>query len=62
MEGQRYVCQLAGYRGFCFLNFLATPRDMWHLSSPTGTEPVSPALEARSLNHWTAREGPVLTQ
>ena len=35
---------------------------MWHLSSPTGTEPVPPALEAKSLNHWTAREGPVLTQ
>ena len=23
-----------------------------------GNEPVSPALEAQSLNHWTAREVP----
>ena len=25
-----------------------------------GIEPVSPAVEAWSLNHWTTREGPVL--
>ena len=26
------------------------------LVSPPGTEPLSPALEVWSLNHWTARE------
>ena len=26
------------------------------LVSPPGIEPASPALEARSLNHWTTRE------
>lgn len=34
---------------FFFLNFLATPREMWHLSSPTGIEPVAPALEALTI-------------
>ena len=29
---------------------------MWDLSSPTGTELKPPALEAQSLNTWTARE------
>ena len=29
---------------------------MWDLSSPTRMEPAPPALEAWSLNHWTARE------
>ena len=31
---------------------------MWDLSSPTGIEPVPPALEGRSHNHWTATEVP----
>ena len=26
-----------------------------------GIEPVPPAVEARSLNHWTAREVPTVT-
>ena len=29
---------------------------MWDLSSLTRIEPEPPAVEARSLNHWTARE------
>ena len=28
------------------------------LIPPPGIEPVPPALEAQSLNHWTAREVP----
>ena len=36
---------------------------MCDLVLPPGTEPAPPAVEARSLNHWTAREvlfGPIL--
>ena len=33
--------------------FFGMPRGMWD-----GIEPVPPAVEARSLNHWTAREVP----
>ena len=29
---------------------------MWDLSSRPGIEPVPPAVKARRLNHWTARE------
>ena len=35
---------------------------MRDLSSLTREEPVPPAVEAHSLNHWTAREVPRLTQ
>ena len=31
------------------------------LVPPPGIEPASPALEARSVNHWTAREVQVST-
>lgn len=31
---------------------------MWDLSSQPGIELMSPALEAQSLNHWTARDVP----
>ena len=31
---------------------------MWILSPLPGTQPVSPALEMWTLNHWTAREVP----
>ena len=31
---------------------------MWDLSSLTRDEPAPPAVEAQSLNHWTAREVP----
>ena len=34
------------------------PHSMWDLSSLPGIEPVSPAVEAQNLNHWTAREVP----
>ena len=41
------------------------PHGMWDLSSPTGIlvprpgiEPIPPAMEVRSLNHWTSREVP----
>ena len=37
--------------------FLAMPRSMHDPHWP-GIEPVPPAVEARSLNHWTAREVP----
>ena len=32
---------------------------MWDLPGP-GLKPVSPALEAGSVNHWTTREVPDL--
>ena len=35
------------------------PHGMWDLISPPGVEPMSPALEVRSLNHWTTREVPI---
>ena len=38
--------------------FLTIARGMWDLSS-LGIEPVPPAMEAWSLNHWTAREVPL---
>ena len=39
-----------------YIYFLAMPRGMWDLSSPTGIEPAPPASKAQSLTHWTARE------
>ena len=38
--------------------FSAPPHGMWDLSSPTRDQPVPPAVEAQSLNHWTARKVP----
>ena len=38
--------------------FLAALRSMGDLSFLTRIEPVPPAMEARSLNHWTDREVP----
>ena len=38
--------------------FLAAPHGLWDLSSQPGIEPVPPAVEAQSPNHWTAREFP----
>ena len=36
---------------------------MWDLSSPSRDRThAPPALEAQSLNHWTAREVPTTTQ
>ena len=34
------------------------PYSMWDLSSLPGIEPMSPAVEAQNLNHWTACEVP----
>ena len=33
---------------------------MWDLAPQPGVEPMPPAVEARSLNHWTTREVPTL--
>ena len=41
-----------------FVYFLATPRGIWDLSSST-MNLLPPAVEARSLNYWTAREAPI---
>ena len=38
-----------------FFSFFFLPYGWWDLSWP-GIEPVSPAVEVWSLNHWTARE------
>ena len=38
--------------------FLAVPHGIWDLSSQPEMEPMLPAVEAQSLNHWTAREVP----
>ena len=38
--------------------FLAPLRSMQDLVPPPGIKPTPPAVETRSLNHWTAREVP----
>ena len=38
--------------------FFFWPGGMWDLSSPPVLKPPPPAVEAQSLNHWTAREVP----
>ena len=43
---------------FFFLNFLAVLRGMQDLSSQPKIKPEPLAVEAGSLNHWTAREVP----
>ena len=46
-------------RPYPFFLFLAVPHSMcWILIPWPGVEPVPPASEARSLNHWTDREVP----
>ena len=35
-------------------------RGMWDLSSPTRDRTCTPCIGRRSLNHWTAREVPLL--
>ena len=47
------VCRNVLSKGWYF-SFLATPRGMWNLSSPTRDQ------EAGSLSHWTTREVPGL--
>ena len=36
------------------------PHGLWGLGSPTRDGTHAPALEARSLNHWTSREVPII--
>ena len=36
------------------------PRAMWYLSSPTRDQTLNPCIGRRSLNHWTARDIPVI--
>ena len=43
---------------FCVLVFW--PRGMWDLSSPTRDRTRNPCIGRQSLNHWTAREVPIL--
>ena len=42
---------------FLFFIFAAL-HGMWDLVPSPGIEPMSPAVEVQSLNHWTAREVP----
>ena len=41
---------------FKFVYLLTAPLGMWDLVPWPGIEPMTPAVEARSLNHWTTRE------
>ena len=50
--GKHFVCV------FTF-SFFAIPHGMWIISSTTGIEPVLPAVETWSLNHWMSRGVPV---
>ena len=43
---------------FLFFKLLVSPLSVWDLSGQPGIKPVPPALEAQSLNHWTARKVP----
>ena len=43
---------------FYYFIFLATPRGLWDLSSPTRDWTQALAVRARSPNHWTTREFP----
>ena len=48
-----------------FLFFLHFGRAPWHMGilvPRPGVEPLPPAVEAQSLNHWTAREVPGKTR
>ena len=47
----------------CPLHWQADSQPLHHQGSPPlpGIEPVPPAVRARSLNHWTAREIPIYT-
>ena len=50
---------LAGFLSFIyFIFFWPCPTACGILVPPPGIEPAPPALEAWSLNHWTAREVP----
>ena len=40
--------------------FFATPHDLWNFpNQESNIEPMPPAVEEQSLNHWTTREASV---
>ena len=53
-----FICKTAVSRLFYLFNF---DHALWHVGSypRRGIEPMPPALEARSLSHWTTREVPI---
>ena len=55
-DGETFEAHVINTQIFFF--FLAVQHGMWDLSSQPEMEPVLPAVEAQSLNHWTAREVP----
>ena len=54
---QGYMVQHREYSQYLF--FGRTPQHTGILVPWTGIEPGPPAVEAWSLNHWTARQGPI---
>ena len=52
-------CYYSNYWEFFY--FLATPAGMWDLSSLTRDQTHTPYLRSTSLNHWPAKEVPILT-
>ena len=52
-------CYYSNYWEFFY--FLATPAGMRDLSSLTRDQTHTPYLGSTSLNHWTAKEVPILT-
>ena len=48
----------AGLLVVSYVRLLAKPCGMWDLSSSTWDRTQAPAMEAWSLNSWTAREVP----
>ena len=65
-EGVRLINSRAGIYFFkSRFGFVFLAAQQQNLSSRPGMEPVPPAVEAQSLNHWTTREVPragILTQ
>ena len=55
-DGEIFEAHVINTQFFFF--FLAVLHGMWDLSSQPEMESTLPALEAQSLNHWTAREVP----
>ena len=50
----------SGLKQWFSFSFLATPSSMGILVPQSGIQSLPPAVEARSLNHWTAREIPAM--
>ena len=55
---QLSLCFLWIAADLCFFSFFSSTEHMWDLSFPTRDGTGAPAMEAWSLNHWTAREFP----